>query len=296
MDKAGNRQGSATAGPSRAAEAAGRADRAGAGKAARQPAIFLPHGGGPCFFMDWPNGNPWARLGDFLRALPATLPERPRAIVAISGHWEAPRFTVNTSAAPGMLFDYYGFPEHTYRLSYPAPGAPGLAARVRNLLEAAGLPAAGDGGRGYDHGVFVPFLLIDPQATIPVVQLSLQQGLDPARHVALGKALAPLRDEGVLIVGSGMSYHNMRGFGPEFAPASRRFDEWLTAAATDRDADRRDAALVRWTQAPEARTCHPREEHLLPLMAVAGAAGGDAGTKVFEDRIPHATVSAFRFG
>ncbi len=266
------------------------------GAPARQPAIFLPHGGGPCFFMDWPGGNPWEGLGDFLRRLPAALPARPRAILAVSGHWEAARFTVNAGAAPGMLYDYYGFPEHTYRLSYPAPGEPALAGRVKELLEAAGLPAATETARGFDHGVFVPFLLLDPQATIPVVQLSLQQGLDPGRHIALGRALAGLRDEGVLIVGSGMSYHNLRGFGPAFADASRRFDDWLTAAATDADAGRRDAALARWEQAPHARTCHPREEHLLPLMVVAGAARDEPGVKVFEDHVPDATVSAFRFG
>ena len=222
--------------------------------------------------------------------------ERPRAILAVSGHWEAPRFTVNAGAAPDLLYDYYGFPEHTYRLSYSAPGDPALAVRVRGLVEAAGLPGAIDGSRGFDHGVFVPFLLVDPQATIPVVQLSLLQGLDPERHIALGRALASLRDEGVLIVGSGMSYHNLRGFGPAFATPSRRFDDWLTAAVTDPDAGRRDAALAGWERAPNARTCHPREEHLLPLMVVAGAGGADPGVKVFEDRVMDTTISAFRFG
>jgi aromatic ring-opening dioxygenase catalytic subunit (LigB family) len=246
--------------------------------------------------MDWPNGNPWERLGDWLRGLPATLPERPRAILVVSGHWEAPEFTVNAGATPHLLYDYYGFPEHTYRLSYPAPGEPALASKVRELVEAAGLPSATESTRGFDHGVFVPFLLVDPQATIPVVQLSLQHGLDPQRHIALGRVLGGLRDEGVLVVGSGMSYHNLRGFGPAFATPSRRFDEWLTAAVTDADAARRDAALAGWEQAPHARTCHPREEHLLPLMVVAGAGGGERGVKVFEDRVMDTTISAFRFG
>ena len=144
--------------------------------------------------------------------------------------------------------------------------------------------------------MFVPFLLIDPDATIPVLQLSLQHGLDPALHIAAGKAIAGLREEGVLIVGSGMSYHNMRGFGPGFEGPSARFDAWLTEAATDPDPERRDQALTHWTQAPHARTCHPREEHLIPLMVAAGAGGSDRGVKIFEDRIPNATVSAFRFG
>ena len=267
------------------------------GESIRQPAIYLPHGGGPCFFMDWPpGGDPWARMGEFLRGLRATLPARPEAILVVSGHWEAPGFAVNTGEAPPLLYDYYGFPDHTYRLSYPAPGAPALARRVRRLLGDAGLPSQEDDTRGFDHGVFVPFLLIDPDATIPVLQMSLQQGLDPASHIAAGKAIAGLRDEGVLIVGSGMSYHNMRGFGPDFAQPSARFDAWLTGAATDADPERRNRALTQWAQAPHARTCHPREEHLIPLMVAAGAAGTDRGVKIFEDRIPSATVSAFRFG
>lgn len=268
-----------------------------AAKPLRQPALYIPHGGGPCFFMDYPPGrNPWAELGDFLRGLLATLPERPKAIVLFSGHWEEANFTVNTGDAPPLLYDYYGFPEHTYRLEYPAPGSPALAQRVRDLLATAGLRSQEDGARGFDHGVFVPMLLVDPQADIPVLQVSLQRSLDPAAHVAAGKALAPLRDEGVLVIGSGMSYHNMRGFGPGFEAASEGFDDWLTQVLTDPDDVRREASLTRWQQAPHARTCHPREEHLLPLMVAAGAGSGDKGSKLFEGRIPHVTISAFRFG
>lgn len=273
------------------------ANSTGTGGTARQPAIYLPHGGGPCFFMDWPPGrDPWARMGDFLRSLLSSLPQRPKAILVVSGHWEEMNFAVNTGEAPPLLYDYYGFPEHTYQLKYPAPGAPALAQRVRALLGEAGLPSQEDASRGFDHGVFVPFLLVDPEATIPVLQVSLQRSLDPALHIAAGKALAALRDDGVLIVGSGMSYHNMRGFGAGFEAASERFDDWLTGAVTDEDPQRRDTALSQWQDAPDARTCHPREEHLLPLMVVAGAAAGDRGRKIFQDRIPNVTVSAFRFG
>lgn len=266
-------------------------------RAQRQPALYLPHGGGPCFFMDYPAGrNPWAAMGEFLRDLPQTLPARPQAILIVSGHWEAAEFTVNTGEAPPLLYDYYGFPEHTYRLSYPAPGAPALAGEVRTLLAAAGLRSQEDDSRGYDHGVFVPMLLVDPQAEIPVLQVSLQRSLDPALHIAAGRALAPLRDEGVLIIGSGMSYHNMRGFGPGFEATSQAFDDWLTESVTEPDATRRESALAHWQQAPHARTCHPREEHLIPLMVAAGAGAGDKGSKIFEGRIPNVTVSAFRFG
>ena len=235
-------------------------------------------------------------MGEFLRKLISTLPARPKAILVVSGHWEEASFTVNTGEAPPLLYDYYGFPEHTYQLKYPAPGAPELAQRVRQLLGEAGLRTQEDGSRGFDHGVFVPFLLVDPDATIPVLQVSLQRGLDPALHIAAGKALANLRDEGVLIVGSGMSYHNMRGFGPGFEAASEHFDDWLTSVVTDSDAHRREEALAHWHQAPDARSCHPREEHLLPLMVVAGASAGEPGRRIFQDRIPNVTVSAFRFG
>ncbi len=147
-----------------------------AGSVHRQPAIFLPHGGGPCFFMDWPTGrDPWLRMGDFLRHLLQSLPERPKAILVVSGHWEEGAFTVNSGESPPLLFDYYGFPAHTYQLRYPAPGAPGLARRVRQLLGDAGLPSQENDSRGFDHGVFVPFLLVDPDARIPVLQVSLQQ-------------------------------------------------------------------------------------------------------------------------
>ena len=216
---------------------------------ARQPTLFIPHGGGPCFFMDPPPSAPhlWDRMADYLRSIAASLPQRPRALLVISGHWEAPRPTVNTAAHPTLLFDYYGFPEHTYRLTYPVAGAPDLAAEVRRLLAAAGIATAADGARGLDHGVFIPLKVAFPDADIPVLQLSLQQGLDPAAHLAIGRALAPLRDQGVLIVGSGMSYHNLRllfsGRGDAEAQA---FDDWLVAAATapDPSAARRPAARV----------------------------------------------------
>jgi aromatic ring-opening dioxygenase catalytic subunit (LigB family) len=194
-----------------------------------------------------------------------------------------------------MLFDYYGFPEHTYKLSYPAPGAPAIAAEVKRLIEGAGLPVRSDGERGFDHGVFVPFLIIDPKAEIPVVMLSLRRDLDPKFHLALGKALAPLRDEGVVIVGSGMSYHDLRHFQDGDGAASASFDAWLDATAKAPPPER-EARLAAWDQAPAARACHPREEHLLPLMVVAGAAGDSAGQHSFSDTIGGKAISGFRFG
>ena len=262
------------------------------------PTWFVPHGGGPCFFMDWNPPNAWDRMAAFLKGLAATLPARPRAIVVVSAHWLETAFSVTSATQPALIYDYHGFPPHTYALQYPAPGDPALAARVTDLLTAAGLPAQLDASRGFDHGVFIPMLLMFPAADIPVVQLSLSTTLDPALHLAAGRALQALRQEGVLIIGSGMSYHNMRGYGdPRSGPISDVFDAWLTGAVQSAPPERQQS-LIDWTQAPSARLCHPvrAEEHLLPLMVVAGAAGQHPGHRVFADRVMETTLSAYRFG
>lgn len=269
-------------------------------QAPRQPAIFLSHGGGPCFWMTFPppfGPNAFDGLKAYLAGLLDSLPARPKAIVVISGHWEERLPTVSTAAAPQMLFDYYGFPEHTYRLSYPAPGSPEVAQKVRALLTGAGIDVATDSDRGFDHGVFVPFLIIDPQARIPVVMLSLQRDLDPAYHMAVGGAIAPLRDDGVLIVGSGNSFHNLHAFfdGKE-SRASAAFDAWLNEAISGAAPEERNASLQQWAKAPHARDCHPREEHLLPLMVAAGAAPNDVGRRVYHDTIGGKLASGFAFG
>ncbi|MFT5588856.1 MAG: aromatic ring-opening dioxygenase catalytic subunit (LigB family) [Bradyrhizobium sp.] len=264
----------------------------------RMPAIFIPHGAGPCFFMDWNPADAWTRMADFLKGLSATLPQRPGAIVLVSAHWLAPTFSVTGATGPTLIYDYAGFPPHTYTLDYPAPGQPALAQRIAVLLKRAQLPAQVDPVRGFDHGVFIPLKLVFPDADIPVVQLSLRSDLDPQAHLQAGLALAALRDEGILIVGSGMSFHNMRGYGdPRFGPISDEFDRWLTSAV-EAAPEARWRALCGWAQAPSARLSHPAgaEEHLLPLMLVAGAAQGDAGQRVFSDRVLETTLSAFRFG
>ncbi|WP_304163986.1 class III extradiol ring-cleavage dioxygenase [Phenylobacterium aquaticum] len=265
----------------------------------RLPTLFIPHGGGPCFFMDPPPQAPhlWDQMAAYLRGLADAVGQRPKALLIISGHWETERPTVNVGARPGMLFDYYGFPEHTYRLNYPAPGAPELGLQVQGLLAEAGFETDLDAERGYDHGVFVPMMLSYPDADVPVLQLSLQQDLDPAQHLAIGRALEPLRDEGVLIIGSGMSFHNLRTLrGPTGDAGSEAFDAWLTAAATAPDPAVRDAQLAAWSQAPFAREAHPREEHLLPLMVAAGAAGTDRGRRTYSDHLGGKALSGFQFG
>lgn len=260
------------------------------------PTLFIPHGAGPCFFMDWSRGpaDTWDRTAGWLKGLVAQLPERPKAILVVSGHWEEAEFTIGSAERPGLIYDYYGFPEHTYRLTFDAPGSPALAARVRQLLGAAGLPATEDPDRGWDHGVFVPLKLVTPDADIPIVQLSLRQDLDPEAHLAAGRALAPLRDEGVLIVASGMSWHNMRGFSPAFTAKSAAFDAWLETALGD-PATREDA-IRHWDAGPNAREAHPREEHLAPLFVAAGAASGEPGRVVFRDQVMDVVVSALAFG
>ena len=268
----------------------------------RMPTLFIPHGGGPCFFMEWDPPDTWDRHRSFLETLSASLPEKPKALLVISGHWEAREFTVQSNPAPPLLFDYNGFPQHTYELTWPAPGDPALATRVGELLQGAGFETGTDTARGFDHGVFVPLKLVFPEADIPTVQLSLRSDLDPDAHLAVGRALAPLRDEGVLIIGSGNTYHNMgimmqsmRG-APQNGTAGTEFDAWLTEAVTCPDPDERNRRLARWSQAPGGRDANPREEHLIPLHVVAGAAGTDIGRKTLEDTVLGAVESAFRFG
>ena len=265
------------------------------------PTYFVPHGGGPCFFMDPPMGPPgtWDRMAEFLRSLARDVGARPRAILAVTGHWETDELRVTAGTNPPLIYDYYGFPENTYHLKYPAPGSPAVAAEVAQLLRAAGFPTVEDAERGFDHGVFIPFLLAFPEATIPVVEISIRRDMDPGAHIAIGRALAPLREDGVLILATGMSYHNLRGLfsnDPGGTAASDAFDGWLTQTVCASDPEERARRLTDWAAAPGARQCHPQEEHLLPLMVAAGAAGADPALHAYSDRIFGKALSGFRFG
>jgi aromatic ring-opening dioxygenase catalytic subunit (LigB family) len=270
----------------------------GDGKKKRMPVVFAPHGGGPWPFVDVGLGSKpeLDLLADYLKSLRELPSEPPKALLVVSAHWEESVPTVMTSAAPPMLYDYYGFPPESYELTWPAPGHPGVAARVRELLGAAGFSTAEDSARGFDHGTFVPLKLTYPGAEIPALQLSLKRGLDPAEHLAMGRALAPLREEGVFIIGSGMTFHNLRAFrSPDSRPISEAFDAWLREAATDVPAAR-DRKLTEWAAAPSARAAHPREEHLLPLMVVAGAAGEDRGQHAYGGTVLGLRLSAYHYG
>jgi len=261
------------------------------------PTLFISHGGGPWPWMKDEMAGRYDRLEAALQDVPRLVGTKPKAILMVSAHWEEREFTAMGHANPPMIYDYSGFPDYTYHIRYAAPGAPRLAQRVRELLEPAGFAVVVDPGRGFDHGMYAPMVVMYPDADIPVAQLSLKRGLDPDEHLAAGRALAPLRDEDVLIVGSGLSYHNLRMFGPAARIPSAQFDQWLSAALAA-GADERARALSHWEEAPAARVAHPREEHLLPLMVAVGAAGRDAALRTYHEDafFGGISVSNFMFG
>lgn len=263
---------------------------------ARMPTYFISHGGGP-----WPWMPDWRAMFGNLEAsfvqMVKDLPERPKAILMISGHWEDASFAVMSSPQPPMVYDYHGFPPETFEIVYPAPGAPALAEKAAALIAAAGLPVRLDDRQGFDHGTFVPAFVMYPDASVPVFQISLRHGYSPQEHFALGRALAPLRDEGVLIVGSGLSYHNLRLFGPGAKEPSEAFDAWLAETMALPPAER-TARLVDWETAPYARVCHKEEDHFVPLFAALGAAEAEPATRVYHDKglFGGVTASSYRLG
>lgn len=259
------------------------------------PVFYLPHGGGPLPLLGEPSHQPLVECFSHIQ----TRLGNPSAILLISAHWEGNTALVTSAAQPDLIYDYYGFPEESYQIRYPVAGNPQLASRVVSLLQDVQIPCEKIDERGFDHGVFVPLKLIYPEADIPCVQLSLLHDLDPRHHIAMGKALAPLREEGVLIIGSGMSFHNMRVL---LRPGERNsesvaFDQWLqqTVSAESFSAAEREQKLIDWTAAPHARFCHPREEHLLPLHVCYGAAAEQnrPAEVVFDDYLLGAKISGF---
>ena len=266
----------------------------------RMPTIYINHGGGPLPLL-----GQQPSVASFLSKYPSNLPYRPKAVVIVTAHWETEVTTVSCGETHPLLFDYGGFPPSTYEYKYPASGSPQLAERICTLLNTAGLPHARDATRGWDHGVFVPMMLLYPDASMPIVQLSLLRSQQADTHLAVGAALQPLRDEGVLIIGSGVAFHN---FDYLFARPgtkkhsdgvmhNRAFDGWLTETMTSMSisASERIERLSQWqTTAPSAREAHPRgaAEHLLPALVVAGAAGGAPGRKVGPQEAPEGELLA----
>lgn len=262
------------------------------------PTYFLSHGGGPWPYMEGPFRAHYDQLEASLKAIRQELEGKVKAVLVISGHWEEPVLAISSGAQPGMEYDYYGFPEYLYHIHYRAPGSPELAARVQALLAAGGMAANLDAERGFDHGTFSVLQPVYPEEAMPVVQLSMNVSMDPALHLAIGRLLAPLRDEGVLIIGSGLSYHNLRMMDPRAKEPSALFDAWLQDALVGHTGADRSAMLEQWSAAPAARLAHPREDHLIPLMVATGAAEADAGACVYHqpDLLNNLTASSFRFG
>jgi aromatic ring-opening dioxygenase catalytic subunit (LigB family) len=265
----------------------------------RFPTFYLTHGGGPWPYMQGDTRLLHARLEESLRELPHELPERPEAILVVSAHWEDRDFAVMAGATPPMIYDYGGFPEELYHIRYPAAGAPELARRAHALIQQAKLPTRLDAERGFDHGTYSILAVTHPQADVPVFQVSIRADYDPEAHSRLGRALAPLRDEGVLIIGSGSSYHNLRRFfGSGRREDSAQFDAWLRETLVESAPARRSQRLLEWERAPAAREAHPREDHLIPLHVVVGAAEEEQGRIVYDqdDFYGTITLSSYRFG
>jgi len=262
----------------------------------RARVLFIPHGGGPLPLFGEPGH---AAMSRFLQAWPATT-VKPEAIVVISAHWEEPVVSITAAAAPPMLFDYHGFPPEAYEYRYPAAGDPALAARVQTLLQQSGIDARLDSQRGFDHGLFVPLLLMYPAADIPCIQVSLAASLDAGEHVRLGQALAGLKNENLLFLGSGFSFHNMQALmskrDDSIDPRNQAFETWLAQTCSDPGLAEAERAtrLIEWQQAPHARYCHPREEHLLPLQVCYGIGQGPAAI-VFQQAVAGFVASGYQW-
>jgi len=249
----------------------------------RLPTYFVSHGGGPWpWIVDQMPGD-WTLLTESLRAMPVDIGRTPRAVLCVSAHWETDVFTVQIDPHPSMIYDYGGFPESTYSLQYPAPGSPEVAARVVELLGGAGIAVRTDAERGFDHGMYAPLYVSWPEADVPVLQLSILRSYDVDAHLAAGRALVPLRDEDVLILGSGFSFHNLSLFGPAGQEPSRQFDEWLADTMLRSDPAQRSARLRDWESAPSARIAHAAEDHLVPLFVAVGAAEGEQAVRVYHE-------------
>ncbi|KAJ0406144.1 hypothetical protein ATCC90586_000601 [Pythium insidiosum] len=264
----------------------------------KQPAVFVPHGGGPLPLLGDPGHAEMVQwLTHFQRDFVTT---RPDAIVVVTAHWEADVTTITSAAAPKLLYDYYGFPAEAYKVQYPSPGKPALAQRIQSLLQSHGIPSELDAKRGNDHGVFIPLKLMYPDADIPIVQMSIYRSLDPEAHLRLGEALRELRRDNVLLVGSGLSFHSFKYFFGDARDGNRvsiPFHKYLhDALVSSQDPEARRRSLQRWQTAPNAREVHPREEHLMPLLVIAGAGLDEPCEEIFAGKVGGIRTSGYLFG
>lgn len=257
--------------------------------------IYFSHGGGPLPLL----GDPGHEIMiSFMNDLPRKFP-KPDDILVISAHWEESVPTIIGNKTPSLLYDYYGFPPESYEFKYPAPGNPKLAKEVSGLLSENGIPCKMTMERGFDHGLFVPLIMMYPGADIPVTELSLIRSLNSKEHIDLGKALKKLTEKNILIIGSGFSFHNMSAFagndGDQVDARNDEFQNWLIDVCTGSyDAGQRENMLINWSKAPGSRYCHPREEHLLPLHVCIGIAG-EKGKVIFDDYIMGKRAVAFKW-
>lgn len=255
--------------------------------------VYLSHGGGPLPILGDASHQ---AMVNFMLQLPSRL-RKPDAILVVSAHWEENSATLSGAPAPPLFYDYYGFPEKAYEITYPAPGNPELASRIADLLNKNNISAHIDRQRGFDHGLFIPLKMMYPRADIPSLQLSLLRGLNPTAHIALGKALRGLMSENILVIGSGFSFHNMQKFSMqgmnEPDQNNDAFQNWLIEVCTaPLSQSEREQSLIAWQTAPSARYCHPREEHLLPLHVCLGMADRQAEV-IFDDYILNKRGLAF---
>lgn len=249
------------------------------------PILYFPHGGGPLPLL---GDEGHAAMVRFLTDITPRL-GIPESILVISAHWEELNPMATTGKQPGMIYDYAGFPPESYQISYSAPGNPVLAEQIVNRIKDSGLTAWRHSQRGYDHGLYVPLMIMVPQADIPCVQLSLMGSLDPESHVKIGMALDAIRQQNIWVLGSGFSFHNLRALlsadHTDLDPQNEAFQDWLVeTVTTDMVEKERRQRLIEWEAAPFARYCHPREEHLLPLHVCYGIAQTKA-EKVFDDKV-----------
>lgn len=249
------------------------------------PAVFVNHGGGP---MPLLGDKDHVGLTNFLRHdLQKHVDfKNLKAIILVTAHWEESKVTISSGKQHNLYFDYYGFPPESYKYTYPAQGDPILAGRIQEALKKSGLDAKLDPKRGWDHGVFVPMMLINPEANIPIVQISVLSSQDPEEHYKLGQVMHQFRKEGVAIIGSGMSYHNMREFMYSRnlqKVVNKEFDDFLNEVCTADDETIRKKGFISWREQPGASEAHPPRaaEHFMPLVVIAGAGGSKAGQRIF---------------
>lgn len=260
----------------------------------RPAVIYISHGGGPLPLLGEKSHKEMVagleKIADILK--------KPSAIIVVSAHWEEDRPTLTSGAYPPLIYDYAGFPKEAYEISYSAPGNPQLANKVSAVLKNKGIEAKLDGKRGFDHGLFIPLKIMYPDANIPCIQLSLVKTLDPAEHLHIGKALAGLDEENLLVIGSGFSFHNLKAF---FSPCTDKiqsmnesFEQWLIDTCSNHELkeEEREQRLIQWENAPAARFCHPREEHFIPLHVCCGLVQTQA-RQVFQWNVMGKKVSAY---